>query len=76
MLVTEWMNKHESNCMFFLLVTYFELLQVDRYVQLSGVDCMLLPDGCRRLIFILGDDDWQVKVLEDDDDPVLQTLKK
>lgn len=51
-----------------------ENLQVESFVQLRGVDCMLLPAGCRRLIFILDNDDEQVKVLGDDD-PELQPLQ-
>ncbi|MPC34283.1 hypothetical protein E2C01_027667 [Portunus trituberculatus] len=51
-----------------------ENLQVPSYVRLRGLDCVLLPGGCRRLIFILDDDDEHVKVLEEDD-PEIQLLK-
>lgn len=49
--------------------------QIDTYVRLQGLDCVVLPEGCRRLIFELDDDEKHIKVLEEDD-PEIQPIKR
>lgn len=68
----------QSSSVDVLLLTLFKLvpfLQVGSFVQLRGVDCHLLPGGCRKLILVVAEDDEYVKVLGDDD-PQLLSLKR